>query len=336
MATTKIYIPTFYSDAVGTPARTLPHIFFYNGKVDCEDYFIQSGSTNVTQSVFPYLNHYSGEPGTGSLSLLFNNEDPRYGQVPTASLYTTYWETYVQLLFNPKTRLIKASAVIPIADYFELELNDVVFFRGNYFHLRAINDYNLSTGECNLQLLGPIIPDALDGGRTPKPCDGGPVGVAQSLGWSGTSSGEACSATPTTYYTTGGTISLGDLLYTDECLSVLVGVNGWYGDGTNVYSYDTGLGVTGIFPCPAPISFTVAFIACLTPGIGRIGMSGYTGGSGVYSFVGIGPDAATAKANKTPSLGGSRTFVEPNGNYVLYLEDDQGNSGTQPGVINGC
>jgi hypothetical protein len=43
-------------------------------------------------------------------------------------------------------------------------LNDIVNFRGNYFHLRAINDYSVKTGECTVQLLGPIIPDAL-----PKP-----------------------------------------------------------------------------------------------------------------------------------------------------------------------
>jgi hypothetical protein len=43
-----------------------------------------------------------------------------------------------------------------------MELNDIVNFKGNYYHLRAINDYSLKTGKCNLQLLGPIIADALD------------------------------------------------------------------------------------------------------------------------------------------------------------------------------
>ena len=43
-----------------------------------------------------------------------------------------------------------------------MELNDIVEWRGNYYHLRAINDYNLTNGECKLQLLGPIIPNALD------------------------------------------------------------------------------------------------------------------------------------------------------------------------------
>jgi hypothetical protein len=42
-----------------------------------------------------------------------------------------------------------------------MELNDIVEWRGNYYHLRAINDYNLSNGECKLQLLGPILGDIL-------------------------------------------------------------------------------------------------------------------------------------------------------------------------------
>jgi hypothetical protein len=57
---------------------------------------------------------------------------------------------------------MNASAIIPLADYFNMELNDIVEFRGNDYHLRAINDYNLSTGECNIQLLGPIIDGSLN------------------------------------------------------------------------------------------------------------------------------------------------------------------------------
>jgi hypothetical protein len=92
---------------------------------------------------------------------LFYNEQAAYGETPIDTLYSTYWSQYVDLLYNPRTRLLNASAIIPLADYFNMELNDIVNFRGNYYHLRAINDYSVKTGECNLQLLGPIIPDAL-------------------------------------------------------------------------------------------------------------------------------------------------------------------------------
>jgi len=166
-----IYIPTYISSVTYEPARVLPRLFFFNGLIDCERYYIQSGSLTTAgiskeQTAFPYFDNYnvvSGSqfPTSNSKSLLFQNENPSYGAVPTGSLYSEYWETYINLLYNPVTRLLNASAIIPLADYFDMELNDIVNFRGNYYHLRAINEYSLKTGECTIQLLGPIIPDAL-------------------------------------------------------------------------------------------------------------------------------------------------------------------------------
>jgi len=169
-----LYLPTYISSIDYQPARVLPRLLFYNGQVDCQSWYVEGFLNSTTSSVygyeqntFPYFDNYnvvSGSfPTTDSLSLLFNNETSPYGAIPTANLYTDYWETYIQLLYNPYTRLLNCSAIIPLADYFQMNLNDIVEFRGNYYHLRAINDYNLQNGECSLQLLGPIIPDSLSG-----------------------------------------------------------------------------------------------------------------------------------------------------------------------------
>ena len=142
--------------------------------LDCEAYYIQGfnlpSSASIyayEQTAFPYFDNYSVVSGsqfptTGSKSLLFNNEQSVYGSTPTNSLYSDYWSRYVELLYNPRTRIMNASAIIPLADYFDMELNDIVNFRGNDYHLRAINDYNLSTGECNIQLLGPLLEGSLN------------------------------------------------------------------------------------------------------------------------------------------------------------------------------
>ena len=165
-----IYIPTYINSAQYSPARVLPRLFFYNGLLDCEKYYIEEGDETYggisqQQFAFPYFDNYnvvSGSfPTTDSRTLLFNNEAAVYGEIPTETLYSEYWEKYISLLYNPKTRLLECAAIIPLADYVKMELNDIVNFRGNYYHLRAINDYSLKTGECNLQLLGPIIPDTL-------------------------------------------------------------------------------------------------------------------------------------------------------------------------------
>ena len=166
-----IYIPTFISDQTFNPSRVLPHIYFYNGLIDCEEWYFESGSLTTsgvtkTQTNFPYFDNYnvvSGSfPTTNSKSLLFNNEAAAYGQIPTDTLYSTYWSDYVNLLYDPRTRLINASAIIPFAEYTKLNLNDIIEWRGNYYHLRAINDYSIKTGECTVQLLGPILEGALN------------------------------------------------------------------------------------------------------------------------------------------------------------------------------
>ena len=166
-----IYIPTYISDQNYNPTRVLPRLLFYNGLIDSEQWYLESGSSAVggvpfEQTKFPYFDNYnvvSGSfPTTNSDSLLFFNEQAVYGEVPTDSLYSNYWSRYVNLLYNPRTRLMNASAIIPLADYFKMELNDIVEFRGNDYHLRAINDYNLSTGECSIQLLGPILESSLN------------------------------------------------------------------------------------------------------------------------------------------------------------------------------
>jgi len=169
MATQRIpiYIPVYISSATYEPARVLPRILFFNGMVGCESFYIaDENNGGRQQDAFPYFDNYnvvSGSfPTTDSKSLLFTNETAVYGQTPTTSLYTEYWQKYIELLYNPRTRLLNCSAIIPLADYFDIELNDIVNFRGNYYHLRAINDYSLKDGTCNLQLLGPIIRDSIN------------------------------------------------------------------------------------------------------------------------------------------------------------------------------
>ena len=165
-------IPIYIGDQNYAPTRVQPRMMFYNGPLSCSQYFIEakpdesSVATPVSFSIYPYFDNYNvvtgSFPSTGSRSLLFNNEESSLlGSIPENDLLEEYWGTYLGLLYNPRTRLVNASAVIPLADYFEIELNDLVQFRGNYYHLRAINDYNLTTGECLIQLLGPVITDAV-------------------------------------------------------------------------------------------------------------------------------------------------------------------------------
>jgi hypothetical protein len=170
MANIPIYIPTYINNAEYSPVNVQPRLLFYNGMLDCETFYIESasafGAIAFEQNSFPYFDNYNvvtgSFPTTDSTSLLFFNEEAVYGEVPNESLYSTYWSKYVELIYNPRTKLLNASAIIPLADYFKINQNDIIEFRGNYYHLRGINDYNLKNGECSVQLLGPILSDALN------------------------------------------------------------------------------------------------------------------------------------------------------------------------------
>lgn len=231
----RIFIPTYVSSVDYQPARVQPRILFYNGLKPCEPYFIASGSqtlgSNDAIEAFPYFDNYSGaNTTTASLSLLFFNEEAPYGQTPTASLYTQYWEDYVELLYNPRTRVLNASAIIPLAEYFKMELNDIVEFRGNYYHLRAINDYNLKNGECDIQLLGPILAQAVGSGQvTPStttttiaPCQYNELVVD----CSGTTTSTSTTTAASTTTTTAGPCNL-----VIDYLIVGAGGEGWSGGG---------------------------------------------------------------------------------------------------------
>ena len=75
-----IYIPTYISDQNYNPTRVLPRLLFYNGLIDSEQWYLESGSSAVggvpfEQTQFPYFDNYnvvSGSfPTTNSDSLLF-------------------------------------------------------------------------------------------------------------------------------------------------------------------------------------------------------------------------------------------------------------------------
>lgn len=156
-------IPSFIADDKFTPTTVSPHIYFFNGVKECENYIINYNGTYNNVNKYTYFDIYDGvDVNENSKSLLFYNEEAINGVTPTESLYSKFWSKYISTLYNPQARLIDANAIIPLYDYLNFVLNDIVSFNNNYYHLRAINNYDLNSGECSVQLLGPIIYDSLN------------------------------------------------------------------------------------------------------------------------------------------------------------------------------
>jgi hypothetical protein len=354
-----IYIPTFISDQNYNPNRVLPRIFFFNGMVECESYYIESGSlvnSGQTQEVtqFPYFDHYNvvtgSFPTTGSRSLLFLNEAPVYGEQPNDNLYTEYWSNYINLLYSPKTRLINASAIIPLSEYFDMELNDIVNWRGNYYHLRAINDYNLKTGECKIQLLGPIISDTFTPAEPPvtssysyvswslveggadanlKITDNGASEVNATTNSSGSFRIDATNTISASIqgitWPTFGPVTMSLIISSSEFNSTqtssveATGLNVNFTGSNNVTYYITGSTTYTSFDS---VNFNITGACNGTEA--EVTMSGATGGSGVYEFNSVayltsdGANTATTNYVETSSL----NFVsQSDGTYYFVVRD---------------
>jgi hypothetical protein len=75
-----------------------------------------------------------------------------YNQIVPNGLYATYYQGYIQNLFNRKNRLTSVKIKLPLSILTSLKLNDRLVIRDKRY---IINDYtiNLATGEANFVLL---------------------------------------------------------------------------------------------------------------------------------------------------------------------------------------
>ena len=116
-------------------------ILFYNNIVNLNGNSIAFENGN---SIFNNLNTAQNTLGlnTVSNSLLFNNEFSTWnGAFINNTLYSNYWQNYIQSIFNIKKRSFKFNANLPTYLLTQIKLNDVIKIKDNYF---TINDYNIN------------------------------------------------------------------------------------------------------------------------------------------------------------------------------------------------
>ena len=94
-----------------------------------------------------YSNHFSTEPSA------FN------GVTIDNSLYSKYYNPYLQNLFNPKNRLTNVKALFPISLLTSLKLNDRLIIRDKRYVINEMKA-NLTTGDVDLSLINDFRPVA--------------------------------------------------------------------------------------------------------------------------------------------------------------------------------
>lgn len=114
-------------------------------------YFNDGSSTNLITAYRPlcnqitynndvFSNHFSTEPSA------FN------GVTINNSLYSQYYGSYLQNLFNPKNRITNVKALFPISLLTSLKLNDRLIIRDKRYVINEMK-VNLTTGEVDLALI---------------------------------------------------------------------------------------------------------------------------------------------------------------------------------------
>ncbi len=138
-------ILAWWVDDKGDTTLGKPYIFF-NRVVDSSSYPVTS--LNLTAYNAP-SNVSSDENHT----LNFGAEyDEFNGDVNTNSLFSRFYQEYIQQTFNQNGRIIKVSAQLPVSFILNYSVNDIIVINGQEYYINSLNT-NLATGKSELELI---------------------------------------------------------------------------------------------------------------------------------------------------------------------------------------
>jgi hypothetical protein len=146
---TELNVPVFM-DSDAKPVQQDYTLFYYGGKQSVSDvwYF-----NNVTQYVMPLMTPYSDYPTlSASYSNAFGLELSLRGDAPTKTMYDMYWSEYLSRMYSTQSRVVKMTAVLPVGEWLNLNLNDTIAISSNYYKIQSIQ-YDMLTEIANLELV---------------------------------------------------------------------------------------------------------------------------------------------------------------------------------------
>jgi hypothetical protein len=146
---TELNIPRFM-DKDDKPVQQDLTLFYYGGKQSISDpYYFD----NVNQYVMPLMTSYSAYPTVQtSYSNAFGLEFSARGDAPINTMYLMYWHEYLSRMYSTQSRLVKMTAIIPVGEWLNFELNDTIAISGNYYKVQSVK-YDMLTEVANLELI---------------------------------------------------------------------------------------------------------------------------------------------------------------------------------------
>ena len=115
-----------------------------------------SSHENITSYIAP-SNSRSFDPNVSKSNINFKAElnEWTFGNDFTDTLFLKYYQDYIMQVFNPKNRLTKIKAILPLSILLKFELNDRFKIVDRVFRINKITT-NLTTGESDMELLNEL------------------------------------------------------------------------------------------------------------------------------------------------------------------------------------
>jgi hypothetical protein len=126
-----------------------PIVLYDYGTLQTVAPFFINGTSTTTYNAFGAESLI----GTETFSLNFGQEQsPMTNNLLTNTLFSEYYFTYLNNIFNIKARIFKINAVFPISILTSIKLNDRIVIRDKRYTINSI-DTNLLTREVSLELI---------------------------------------------------------------------------------------------------------------------------------------------------------------------------------------
>lgn len=146
---TELNIPVFMDQDAKAVQQDYT-LFYYGGKQSISDpYYFD----NNIQYVLPLMTPYSDYPTlSASYSNAFGLELSLRGDAPVNTMYLMYWNEYLSRMYSTQSRVVKMTAILPVGEWLNLQLNDTIAISSNYYKLQSIQ-YDMLTEQANLELV---------------------------------------------------------------------------------------------------------------------------------------------------------------------------------------
>jgi len=142
-----------YESSLNKPLLFYP---IYNDNVAFSFKKTTSTHQEITKYILPSNSVYL-DPTTGTANINFKAELNEWTATNdfTDTLFFKYYQDYIMQVFNPKNRLTKIKAILPISIFMNLKLNDRFKIVDRLFRINKITT-NLTNGESDIELLNEL------------------------------------------------------------------------------------------------------------------------------------------------------------------------------------